>query len=444
VPQFEKSPIDERVGLDLEGVHIAPHGETPQTATRPQPARQADCRSIDGGSVRIGDLSRNAGDRVCQKGRFEGRQSPSRSPNQKKESRNSANCCGRQVGSAPEKTKNLISRRKRILSSTHPFFDSKFAHRQPISEVEGGDVTVCIAARSGAVILGASDRMLTSGDVQFEPSSGTKIIQLTSSVFVMTAGDAALQGEVVSALMEEVGYRLAADSSTWFRVQEAADIYIEKYNDVRNKRAESAILSPLFMDKKSFVSEQKLLADNLASDLSKELLNFSMPSIAAIIAGVDNSGCHIYMIQEGETSALEANCVDTIGFAAIGIGRRHASSQFMFARHAWNSPLADTLLLTYHAKKKSEVAPGVGRGTDMVMVNGLGGFTILGDHVLGKLEQEHQKIIQEENAAFSTARGEIARYVEDLGKQAEAAAAAATTQQPPTKIDDTTKPPDGT
>ena len=264
-------------------------------------------------------------------------------------------------------------------------------------------------------------------------------------MFVMTAGDAALSAEVVGAMLIEVGLRIKANPSTWFRVQEAADIYVAKYNEVRNKRSESTILSPLFLNRNSFVSDQRLLTDNLASDLSKELLNFSMPGIAAIVAGLDAEGTHIYLIQEGDVAgALEANCVDGVGFAAIGMGRRHASSQFMFARHSWNSPLADTLLLTYHAKKKSEVAPGVGRGTDMVMVNGLGGFTSVGEHVFSKLDQEHKRIIQKENAAFAKARGEIARYVEELGNQAEAAAAAATThtQEPPPKADDTVKSPD--
>ena len=58
------------------------------------------------------------------------------------------------------------------------------------------EVTVCIAARAETLIVGTSDRMLTSGDVQFEPSAGMKLIPLTNSLFMMTAGDAGLQAQI--------------------------------------------------------------------------------------------------------------------------------------------------------------------------------------------------------------------------------------------------------
>src|SRR5262249_10374624 len=151
---------------------------------------------------------------------------------------------------------------------------------------------------------------------------------------------------------------------------------------------------------------------------------FSMPRISAIFAGADTDGMHIYVVQDGEANSLEANCVDSVGFAAIGIGRRHASSQFMFARHAWNAPVADTVLLTYYAKKKSEVAPGVGIGTDMMMVDGLGGLTTLKTEVLDKLDVEYNNIVTAETAAFVKARGEMSRYVEELNRQAAIASAA--------------------
>ena len=58
-------------------------------------------------------------------------------------------------------------------------------------------MTVCIAARSGATIVAAADRMLTAGDVQFESTSGIKIQPLSNLAFIMTAGDAALSAELV-------------------------------------------------------------------------------------------------------------------------------------------------------------------------------------------------------------------------------------------------------
>jgi hypothetical protein len=267
--------------------------------------------------------------------------------------------------------------------------------------------------------------MLTSGDIQFEPSAGTKIFALSNSMFMMTAGDSALQAEITGMVAKEIAARIVAEPQSWWRVSEAADLYVKYYNSVKNKRAEDAILVPLHLDGQSFIANQRTMSDVLANDLARELLNFEIPDVSAIFAGLDPDGCHIYTVYNNE-----AHCVDNVGLAAIGIGDRHASSQFMFARHSWNSPFSDTLLLTYYAKRKAEVAPGVGTGTDMIMVGPtLGSLTLVGDHVIKKLDEEYRQAIELEASAFSRAKEAMRSYVEELTRQAEAAAAAAAEKQ---------------
>ena len=84
-------------------------------------------------------------------------------------------------------------------------------------------MTVCIAAicRNG-VVLGASDRMLTAGDVQFEPER-EKIFPLTTSIVALTAGDASLQDELMSKLRVEIDRRIDAEKR-WLTVQEVAEL----------------------------------------------------------------------------------------------------------------------------------------------------------------------------------------------------------------------------
>jgi Proteasome subunit len=118
-------------------------------------------------------------------------------------------------------------------------------------------MTVCIAAKAGNMVVAASDRMLTSGDVQIEPSAGTKIYPLSNSMFVMTAGDAALQAEIIGLVMREIAARIRTDPKDWWLVSEAADLYVGHYNLIRNKKAENAILSPLNLDGQSFLANQK-------------------------------------------------------------------------------------------------------------------------------------------------------------------------------------------
>ena len=72
-------------------------------------------------------------------------------------------------------------------------------------------MTVCIAAIAGKTVIGASDRLVTAGDVQFEPSR-PKIRALTNSVVVMTAGDAWLQAEVLDGVTADVQAAVHAGS----------------------------------------------------------------------------------------------------------------------------------------------------------------------------------------------------------------------------------------
>lgn len=69
-------------------------------------------------------------------------------------------------------------------------------------------MTVCVAAMCDTnVIIGASDRMLTAGDIQFEPQQ-PKIIPLSNSVVVMIAGDSSLQAQIMQKIINDVRERI--------------------------------------------------------------------------------------------------------------------------------------------------------------------------------------------------------------------------------------------
>ena len=199
------------------------------------------------------------------------------------------------------------------------------------------EVTVCIAARAEHYLYGVTDRMLTAGDVQFEPTAAPKALAVSNSIFLMTAGDSGLQGQILTLVLKEVSERIQSNPAEWWLVRDVADLYIKYYNQIRKKRAEDAVLAPLYLDNNTFIANQNLMNDRLLNDTAKELLNFRMPSVSVICAGHDPIGPHIYLVTEGDANSLEANCLDGVGFAAIGSGGRHGSSQFMFARHAWNA-----------------------------------------------------------------------------------------------------------
>ena len=282
-------------------------------------------------------------------------------------------------------------------------------------------MTVCVAAIcENNILFGASDRMLTSGDVEFEPRT-QKIYQVTNSISVMIAGDAGLQSEILQALYAYAGARITAAPNEWIPVSDIASEYYRFYQSIRSRRAEARLLVPLGLTLDSFRSQQRSLLDSTANELTSSIVNFDMPGIEAIISGCDMRGAHIYIANNAGVQ-----CQDAIGFAAIGIGSWHANSQFMFARHDRGKPLPETLLLTYAAKKRAEVAPGVGSGTDMFTLGpALGTFTIIKENILKDVDKIYKRTRSRSAKSIERSNVEVTQYVEDLGK-----AAAPEQQQP--------------
>jgi hypothetical protein len=147
-------------------------------------------------------------------------------------------------------------------------------------------VTVCVAAicDGNTTVVGASDRMLTAGDIQFEPQQ-TKVVALTNSIVIMFAGDAAMQAEVYYKVEQDVVGRILADPKDWWAVRDVADLYGKYYREASVKRAEDTVLSPLGLDRITFVSKQGQMNTGLVEKLATELINFQAPAIEAIVAG---------------------------------------------------------------------------------------------------------------------------------------------------------------
>jgi hypothetical protein len=177
------------------------------------------------------------------------------------------------------------------------------------------------------------------------------------------------------------------------------------------RRAETVILSPLGLDQDSFIRRQREMAPELLNRLATELLNFEPPDSAAIITGVDKAGPHLYLATNAEVT-----CQDKVGFASIGAGSWHANSQFMFAGHTVRKGFEETLLLVYSAKKRAEVAPGVGKATDMFMVGDMGGHVQVGDHVIQNLQQIYDKSQAATRRASLKANKRVEKYIAELNR----------------------------
>lgn len=234
-------------------------------------------------------------------------------------------------------------------------------------------MTVCIAAiYNNNAILGVSDRMITAGDIQFEPPA-PKIVNLTNSIAVMTAGDSNLQTRLLSEASTHVRERIDEEPEKWIPVRDVATFYKEAYSRIRISEAEAQILAPLGLDYASFLANQNNMSSESVSDLSFKLQRFSIENVATIIAGIDEDGPHIFVVRNDNVTWN-----DRIGFAAVGSGSNHALSHFMLSGYTGSAGEAKSLLTVHQAKKKSEVSPGVGPQTDLFVIGPrLGTFQML-------------------------------------------------------------------
>lgn len=231
-------------------------------------------------------------------------------------------------------------------------------------------MTVCIAALFrfnystdpaapdwGTAVLTASDRMITAGDVEYEPFQ-IKMGQITPYVAVLIAGDYTVHSHAIKTIHDRV------KGSTSYTPFNIATMYGSAIQEIQKKMAEDSILAPLGLNTDSFLAQQKEMSDQFIANITMQLQDFRGPEVEAIIAGLENNFAHIYTVDQ--TGSVRS--YDDVGFAAIGIGAWHARSTLMQARYVntWN--MAPTLAVTYAAKKSAEIAPGIGSETDIRLI----------------------------------------------------------------------------
>lgn len=242
----------------------------------------------------------------------------------------------------------------------------------PKSEWRLSPMTVCIAAiYNNNAIFGASDRMVTGGygDITFEPPA-PKIFSLTNSIAVLTAGNQSIQIQVYQDVSKTIGEKIISEPTKWIEVSFAAELYSKAFYKLRNKRVEERVLSNYGLTFDTFIARQKQMSEDFINMLSSKIQRCikEIDSIETIITGIDDTGPHIFVVQDGEIS-----CHDKLGFASIGIGGNHAISHFMFTAYSRMAPETKALLTIHQAKKKAEVSPGVGKNTDMCVIGPLKG-----------------------------------------------------------------------
>jgi hypothetical protein len=135
-------------------------------------------------------------------------------------------------------------------------------------------VTVCIAAMAEKnTLIGVSDRMLTAGngDIEFEPEQG-KFWVISPAIIALSAGDSAIQGELLKQTHNQVKDWIVAAPDNWVSVKSVASLYCQKFCELRREHAEAAVLAPLGLDIQSYLANQSTMERELVNRIADRLL----------------------------------------------------------------------------------------------------------------------------------------------------------------------------
>lgn len=190
-----------------------------------------------------------------------------------------------------------------------------------------------------------------------------KIDKISPSCVALTSGDALAAQDV---LADGAGFAGQLQNPL---ISNFADQIRLKFVEARRRMANERLLEPRGLTFESFYQQggiSRLPAD-LAMLLDSHIQGLRL-DVSVILAGVDQTGSHIYAIEDPGTSA----CFDRLGYHAIGSGHRHAMLTLVGHSQYKTTDLNRTVFNVYAAKRAAESAPGVGSATEMRIITRAG------------------------------------------------------------------------
>jgi len=275
-------------------------------------------------------------------------------------------------------------------------------------------VTVCIAALFswsygpndyGKAVVTASDRQITAGDVEFEPPH-FKVCFLTRKVLILIAGDYPTHSEALIHTQRHLAAMPESDPGM------IAELYASFIREIKMRYAANTYLSPLGLDHRDFLARQREFAPEFVNKITNQLQSYESDQTEALVAGADDRHSFIYLVD----SQSKVTCHNDVGFAAIGIGAWHAKSALMQAKYSHTLPYLPALALTFAAKKRAEIAPGVGPVTDMFLVTRNGHEPVLPE-LMAKTQELLSEFERKRDALVVAAMDELTSYFTRLAKE---------------------------
>jgi hypothetical protein len=186
------------------------------------------------------------------------------------------------------------------------------------------------------------------------------------------------------------------------------DEYINCRNRLILQKLDDAVFATWGLNYKTFLKTQNSLSKPVVESIIQDKYNFKrqLSNVSVIITGIDKHGTQLYVINNERSI-----CYNQIGFVAIGSGARHANSQLMLDKYTPYFSFSDALLLIHNAKKRSEIAPGVGRNTDMFLIESQDLSYHLKSEIIDNLDKIYTSVIKKEEKIQLLAKKEVFTYI---------------------------------
>jgi 20S proteasome alpha/beta subunit len=246
--------------------------------------------------------------------------------------------------------------------------------------------------QSAAII--AADRMITAGDIQYEPFQ-SKLAAINHKTIVLVAGDYAIHSHAVKKTMETVD----AAASPY----QIAQFYGHQIQLLRRQEAEAVYLAPLGLNTDTFLAQQRELSEAFVTTITEQMQRHRAPEVEALVIGSSEglTGIPYVQLYHIDTNGI-VSCCDDVGFAAIGSGAWHAKSNLMQNGYTNGANYATALTAIYAAKKAADIAPGVGKDTDLYLVF-KDGFVIVPNEAAATLAEIYETDVKQKQAQRSNA-----------------------------------------
>ena len=228
---------------------------------------------------------------------------------------------------------------------------------------------------NGKKVIVLSDRMITTSDLTlaFEHEVPKAEI-IANNAIALTAGTIH-EPEVIKSVRED--FKGTHKPS----IIDIARKLSEHFSNTRLFRIRDEILRRAgFNSLNEYYNSQGHLHDEVVLRLQRKIEEYRL-DLHILLAGVD-SRAHLYYICDPGTW----RSFDPLGFCCIGQGDRHAEPVFAFYNYTPSLKEQEVLYIAFEAKKRSEMAGGIGKQTDVWIIDE-GGVYEVENETIKQLEE---------------------------------------------------------